>query len=85
MCQIAQDHNMSNRVHHVSSIDDFEEIEDEEDGEEVFETMDNTADKIEDMLFLGSFLAEQNVEALQLQGITHVLQVGLVEVPEHRS
>lgn len=72
-------------MHRVANIPDFDDVEDEEGDEEFCETMDNTADKIDDKLFLGSFLAEQNVEALAALNITHVLQVGKMSCFEATS
>eukprot|EP00798_Chlamydomonas_sp_ICE-L_P001790 gene1790-33210_t len=53
-----------------------EEQQDEEDEEfEVFETLDDNPMKIVPGLYLGSFMAEQNLDKLKTEGITHVLCV----------
>jgi hypothetical protein len=62
---------------------DAEEEEDEDD-EDVYQTMDNVPVLVQKGIFIGSFFAEQNEEALKTAGITHILQVSANHTPTCR-
>lgn len=56
---------------------------DDEEEDEIFETMDDMPMKIVPGLYLGSFMAEQNIERLKEEGVTHLLCVADGMEPSH--
>ncbi|KAG2437941.1 hypothetical protein HXX76_005557 [Chlamydomonas incerta] len=55
--------------------------EDEED--EIWESLDDTPQKVDDHLYIGSMAAEHNYDGLKAAGISHVLQVAEGLTPSH--
>lgn len=67
----------------TSQPDPDDEYFDSEEDDEIYETMDDAPMMIEQGVYIGSFLSEQNQKALTQAGVTHVLQVADGMQPSH--